>query len=104
MAAAPPPALTDPTMFKAAEMLEDLVIILTDADHFVGPPSTSVLADYGATVVCHGGKPGKGTTAAKSETPDSLVQEVIAKHGRIDALICNDAHPGFRARSGERFG
>ena len=84
-------------MFKAAEMLEDLVIILTDADHFVGPPSTSVLADYGATVVCHGGKPGKGATAAKSETPDSLVQEVIAKHGRIDPVILNDSHPRFRA-------
>ena len=84
-------------MFKAAEMLEDRVIIITHADHFVGPPSTSVLADYGATVVCHGGKPGKGATAAKSETPGSLVQEVIAKHGRIDALICNDAHPVIRA-------
>ena len=104
MAAAPPPALTDPTMFKAAEMLEDRVIIVTDADHFVGPASTSVLADYGATVVCHGGKPGKGATAAKAETPDSLVQEVITKHGRIEALICNDAHLAIRARSGERFG
>ena len=66
--------------------------------------STSVLADFGATVVCHGRKPRKSATAAKSETPDSLVQEVIAKHGRIDALICNDAHPAFRPGSGERFG
>ena len=66
--------------------------------------STSVFADFGATVVCHGGKPRKSPTAAKSETPDSLLQEVIAKHGLIDALICNDAHLATRARSRERFG
>ena len=57
-----------------------------------------MLAEHSAVVVCHGVKPGKGVIAAKSVTHETLVKEVIAKHGRIDAVVFNDAHPRSRAR------
>ena len=56
-----------------------------------------MLVDYGAAVVCHGVNSGEGVIAAKSFTPEALVKELIAKHGRIDPVIINDSHPRFRA-------
>ena len=78
-------------------MLEGRVIVITHARHFVGPSTVGVLAGYGATVVCHDGEPGAGVIAAASSEPDALVDEVVSAHGRIDALICNDAYPAVRA-------
>ena len=34
-------------------MLEDRVVLLTHARHFVGPCAARLLAGYGAAVVCH---------------------------------------------------
>ncbi len=76
-------------------MLEGRVIVITNAKHFVGPSTAGVLAGYGATVVCHDGGP--GVVAAQSIEPEALVDEVVAAHGRIDTLICNDAYPAVRA-------
>ncbi len=78
-------------------MLEGRVIVITHAEHFVGPATAGLLAGYGATVVCHGGGTGKGVIAAKASEPEALVEEVIASRGRIDTLICNDAYPAVRA-------
>lgn len=78
-------------------MLEGRVIVITHAKHFVGPSTAGVLARYGATVICHDGEPGPGIVAAESTEPEPLVEEVIAAHGRIDTLICNDAYPALRA-------
>ena len=78
-------------------MLEDRVIIVTHAKHFVGPSTAGVLAGHGATVICHEGDPGPGLIAAESIEPEALIDEVVAAHGRIDALICNDAYPAVRA-------
>ena len=78
-------------------MLEGSVIVITNAKHFVGPSTAAVLAGYGATVVCHDGEPGAGVVVAESAEPEALVDEVVAAHGRIDTLICNDAYPAVRA-------
>ena len=78
-------------------MLEGRAIIITHAKNFVGPSTAGVLAGYVATVVCHDGEPRPGVIAAESTEPEALVDEVIAAHGRIDTLICNDAYPAVRA-------
>ncbi len=78
-------------------MLEGRVVVITHAKHFVGPRTSQVLAGYGATVICHDGEAGPGIIAAQATEPEALVDEVIAAHGRIDALICNDAYPAIRA-------
>ena len=78
-------------------MLEGRVIVITHAKHFVGPATTGVLAGYGATVICHDGEAGPGVIAAESIEPEALIEEVVAAHGRIDTLICNDAYPAVRA-------
>lgn len=78
-------------------MLNDQVIVVTNAEHFVGPVTAALLTGYGATVVCHGDAPASETVSAKSTEPEALVDEVIAEHGRIDTLICNDAYPAVRA-------
>lgn len=78
-------------------MLEGRVIVITHAKHFVGPSTAGVLAGYGATVICHDGEAGPGIAVAEANEPEALVEEVVADHGRIDALICNDAYPAVRA-------
>ncbi len=90
-------------------MLNDLVILITNAKHFVGPCSADVLAGHGANVVCHdetfsdSGARGAfiaqhpGVTTAEATEPEALAAEVMAAHGRIDVLICNDAYPAVRA-------
>lgn len=78
-------------------MLDGRVIVITHARHFVGPSTAGVLAGHGATVICHEGDPQPGVIAAEAAEPEALVEEVIAAQGRIDCLICNDAHPAVRA-------
>ncbi len=78
-------------------MLEDRVIVITHARHFVGPSTAGVLAGYGATVICHDAEPVPGIMVAEAKEPEALIEEVMAGHGRIDALICNDAYPAVRA-------
>lgn len=78
-------------------MLDGQVVVITHAKHFVGPATAGLLAGYGATVVCHEGEAGHGVTIPDSSEPEALVEEVIAGHGRIDSLICNDAYPAVRS-------
>ncbi len=78
-------------------MLDGQVIIITHAGHFVGPATSKVLLDYGAAVICHGGCPAPGVLEARADEPEDLIAEVMDSHGRIDALICNDAYPAVRA-------
>lgn len=78
-------------------MLEGRVIVITHARHFVGPATATLLAGHGATVICHDAEPAPGLIAAEATAPEALIEEVIAGHGRIDALICNDAYPAIRA-------
>ncbi len=78
-------------------MLEGRVIVITHAKHFVGPSTASALAGHGATVICHDAEPAPGIIAAKAREPEALIDEVITRQGRIDALICNDAYPAVRA-------
>ncbi|WP_299621843.1 SDR family oxidoreductase [Pelagibius sp.] len=78
-------------------MLDGQVVVVTHAKHFVGPATAGLLAGYGATVVCHEGEAGPGVIVPDSSEPEALVEEVIAVHGRIDTLICNDAYPAVRA-------
>ncbi len=78
-------------------MLKEKVIVITHADHFVGPVTSQVLASHGATVICHGGGAQEGVHHAQAQSPEDLIAEVIEAHGRIDALICNDAFPAERA-------
>ncbi|MEZ5933626.1 MAG: SDR family oxidoreductase [Alphaproteobacteria bacterium] len=78
-------------------MLEGRIVVITHARHFVGPSTARVLTGYGARVICHDGNPDPGIVTAEASEPEALIDEVIAGHGRIDALICNDAHPALRA-------
>lgn len=78
-------------------MLDGQVVVITHARHFVGPATASLLSGYGATVVCHEGEAGPGVIVPESSEPEALVEEVMAAHGRIDTLICNDAYPAVRA-------
>ena len=78
-------------------MPDERVVVITHAKHFVGPSTAAVLAGYGATVICHEGEPGPGIVVAESSEPEDLIDEALAAHGRIDALISNDAYPAVRA-------
>ncbi len=78
-------------------MLDNKVIVITHAKHFVGPAAAGLLSSYGATVVCHEGEAGPGVHMATATEPEDLIDEVVAAHGRVDVLISNDAYPAIRA-------
>lgn len=90
-------------------MLQDRIVVITHANHFVGPGSADVLAGYGATVFCHdeafidaeardtftASHP--GAEIALAQDPETLAAEAIERFGRINVLVCNDAYPAVRA-------
>lgn len=78
-------------------MLKDRVIVITNARHFVGPASGRVLAGHGATIIAHQGEEGPGIAVPTASEPETLIDEVMDTHGRIDALVSNDAYPAVRA-------
>jgi len=90
-------------------LLEDRVVVITNARHFVGPGSAKVLAGYGARVICHDKEfsdPDNrsafdaefpGTIALAAPEPEAVVAEALSAQGRIDVLISNDAYPAVRA-------
>lgn len=90
-------------------MLEDRVVLLTHARHFVGPGAARLLAGYGAAVVCHDEEftdaakrnafenEFPGTIAVAAQEPEDVVGAALDAQGRIDALISNDAYPAVRA-------
>ncbi len=85
------------------------IALVTNVRHFVGLPASAALAEQGATVVCHDAS--FAEAAARSEfekqnprlsaspeiDPKALVASIVGDHGRLDALICNDAFPAIRA-------
>ncbi|MEM9627980.1 MAG: SDR family oxidoreductase [Pseudomonadota bacterium] len=78
-------------------MLEERIVVITHARHFVGPSTADVLAGHGATVICHDADPAPGIVTAEAKEPEALIDEIIGHYGRIDVLICNDAYPAVRA-------
>ncbi len=61
------------------------VVLLSNPDRFAGPAAKAALEAGGATVVSVAGD------------PRAAVDDALAAHGRIDALVNNDAFPAIRA-------
>jgi NAD(P)-dependent dehydrogenase (short-subunit alcohol dehydrogenase family) len=90
-------------------MLDDRVIFVTNAKHFVGPSSLTVLSSYGARVICHDESfseqenctafaiENPGVEIIQSSDPLGMIAEIVDRHDRIDGLVCNDVHPAVRA-------
>lgn len=90
-------------------MLKDRVILITNVEKFAGSGTTQVALSQGATVLAHdpafeaatarrkyeGQFP--GAHALSSTEPVAMVDEALKRHGRIDALVNNDAFPALRA-------
>lgn len=95
-------------------MLEDRVVLLTHARHFVGPGAARLLAGYGAAVVCHDKEftdavkrnafeyEFPGTITVAMQDPEEVVGAALDAQGRIDALISNDAYGGTGPRRRSR--
>lgn len=90
-------------------MLKDRVILITNVEKFAGSGTTQVALSEGAMVLAH--DPAFETAAARrkyesqfpgahalsSAEPVAMVDEALKRHGRIDALVNNDAFPALRA-------
>ena len=61
------------------------VVLLSNPDRFAGPAARAALEAGGAEVVAVAGD------------PRAAVDDALAAHGRIDALVNNDAFPAIRA-------
>ena len=61
------------------------VVLLSNPDRFAGPAAKAALEAGGAVVVAVAGD------------PRSAVDDALAAHGRVDALVNNDAFPAIRA-------
>ncbi len=64
---------------------EGTVVLLSNPDRFAGPAARAALEAAGAIVVAAEGAPEDAAAAA------------LEAHGRIDALVSNDAFPAIRA-------
>jgi len=85
------------------------IILLTHVRHFIGPSAVRRLLADGHTVVCHDMSFADAAkrTAFLAEVPGAevcvatepakLVEEVLARFGRVDALVSNDPYPAVRA-------
>lgn len=90
-------------------LLKDRVILITHVEKFAGPGTTEVALAQGATVLAHDPAfqdPGArrtyesrypGAHAIAATEPEALVELALKRHGRIDALVNNDAFPALRA-------
>jgi NAD(P)-dependent dehydrogenase (short-subunit alcohol dehydrogenase family) len=90
-------------------MLKDRVIVITNVRHFVGGPIAREMAQQGATVLCHDASfadaaaaavfrdEAMGTETTAAQDPDALVADALARHGRIDVVVSNDAGAAVRA-------
>lgn len=90
-------------------MLKNKIILITDAMHFLGTPGSKALTAEGATVYAQDETftdsaaraafealvP--GTVALTKQDPKEVIDAVLAKEGRLDVLINNDAFPALRA-------
>lgn len=85
------------------------VVLITNVEHFTGPPAAFVLASRGATVACHDksfaagparavySEKNPGLRAFAEQDPALLVQAVTESFGRIDVVVSNDSFPAIRA-------
>ena len=90
-------------------MLKDRVILITNVEKFAGSGTTQVALSEGATVLAHDPAFEAATARRKYESqfpgahalsstePVAMVDEALKRHGRIDALVNNDAFPALRA-------
>lgn len=89
------------------------VAIVTNVSEYAGGPAATALAADGFTVLAHdkgfadaaAGKAFEGAnagcTAAEASEPEALVAEAVARFGRVDAVVSNDAFPAKRAKVDE---
>lgn len=90
-------------------MLMNKIILITDAKHFLGTPGSKALTGAGAWVYAQDEtfvdeatrhafeEMIPGVTALPEQDPKEVVDAVLAKEGRLDVLINNDAFPALRA-------
>jgi NAD(P)-dependent dehydrogenase (short-subunit alcohol dehydrogenase family) len=90
-------------------LLKDRVMLITHVEKFAGHGTTRIALAEGATVLAH--DPSFGAPAARHKyesafpgahalpatEPEALVEAALKRHGRIDALVNNDAYPALRA-------
>lgn len=84
-------------------------ILLTDAEHFVGPSSSVALAELGATLYCQdvaftdadarAAYEARHTNivALSAQATKDIADEALSKAGHIDVVIHNDSYPAKRA-------
>ncbi len=90
-------------------MLNNRIILITDALHFLGKTGSRVMTAEGATVYAHDAAftdaaardafeaDIPGTIALAEQDPTDIVKKIIAGEGRIDVMINNDAFPALKA-------
>jgi len=90
-------------------LLKDRVILITNVEKFAGQGTTRAALAEGATVLAHDasfeapsarhGYEGRfpGAHALSVAEPATMVELALRRHGRIDALVNNDAYPALRA-------
>ncbi|HSI00477.1 MAG TPA: SDR family oxidoreductase [Reyranella sp.] len=90
-------------------MLKDRVMLVTNVEKFAGHGTTEVALAEGATVLAHDPSFQEPSARRKYEShypgahalsavePEALVELALKRHGRIDALVNNDAFPALRA-------
>jgi NAD(P)-dependent dehydrogenase (short-subunit alcohol dehydrogenase family) len=90
-------------------LLKDRVMLITHVEKFAGHGTTRIALAEGATVLAHDlsfAAPAArhkyesafpGAHALPATEPEALVESALKRHGRIDALVNNDAYPALRA-------
>ena len=90
-------------------LLKDRVMLITHVEKFAGHGTTRVALAQGATVLAHDPSfeaPAArhkyesafpGAHALPATEPEAVVEAALKRHGRIDALVNNDAYPALRA-------
>lgn len=91
-------------------MLDGRKILITNVTHFTGVAASQVMADMGASVVCHDASftdaaardaftgTHDGLIAIEAQEPADVAASAVEAAGHIDALICNDSYPAIRAK------
>ena len=89
--------------------MNDRVVLITNVEHFVGPPVAAELLAQGATVACHDksfadvaaaegfAAANPGLIVVRAQAPADIVASATELCGGIDVVICNDAAPAIRA-------
>jgi NAD(P)-dependent dehydrogenase (short-subunit alcohol dehydrogenase family) len=90
-------------------MASKQIVLLTHVRHFIGPSAVRRLLQDGHVVACHDMSfaDAAAREAFRAEVPGAevctatgpaeVVAEVVARFGRIDALVSNDPYPAVRA-------